>query len=666
MLYQIMDGTVSQGGKTVLSHIDFEIRGREKIGLVGKNGAGKTTLLRLLAGELALDRDDRRSGPGTAFSRSLTVGMMRQQPFADLSLTAEEAFMAAFLRRTSNLPGNARGFCKTEDHEWERERFAYEREWDAVFTRFGFAKKDRKKRLSSFSGGEQTKIALIRLLLERPDILLLDEPTNHLDMETAAWLEEYLRSYEKAVVMVSHDRFLLDQTAEVIYELEGGSLTRYAGNYTEYRKQKWKRLRLQKRAYDRQQEELQRLGGLVERFKHKPNKASFARAKKKAMERMERVEKPEEDEGRIVTGELTPLVLGSKRVFEAEHLKIGYERVLLDVTLRIGRGQKIGVLGPNGSGKSTFLKTVAGLIPPLDGRLYMGLNVVMGYFDQHSAEISSSKTVVDHFCQLFPAMTEKEARSSLGAYLFGGREAGVRVDSLSGGEKARLWLAELLQSRPNFLILDEPTNHMDIRAREVLESAFQAYSGTLLFVTHDRYFLKEVADSLLIFEGHSVFYYPFGYEHYVKRQQRAGAGEPAACRKAEEQALIDGLRSVPKAERHRLKEPSARETYLDWRFRPLRERLEAAAMVVKERSEQLWAAEREWRESEAFWEECLGGGKQECLEEIQSRHLQEEGRELIESLVNRLSLAERSWQEACMEWYDAWLKEEAGERTGSV
>ena len=291
----------------ILSHINFQIHGTEKIAVVGKNGAGKTTLLKLIAGELSLDRDDRRQGPGITCSRQVTIGMLSQQVFSDMDRTVQEELLSS---------------CPCKD-SFDRERFEYEREYDILFTGLGFSKEDKKKPISHVSGGEQTKIALIRLLLGRPDILLLDEPTNHLDMETCEWLERYMERYEKAVVMVSHDRFFLDRTAEVVYELSHGSLTRYPGNYTHYKEEKGKRIRLQKKAYEKQQEELERLGGLVERFKHKPNKAAFARAKRKAMDRMERVEQPLEEDTHIFTGEITPEIPGSKWIFTSEHLKIG-------------------------------------------------------------------------------------------------------------------------------------------------------------------------------------------------------------------------------------------------------------------------------------------------------------------------------------------------------
>ena len=627
MLYQITDGTVSAGGTVILSHIDFEIRGNEKVAIVGKNGAGKTTLLRLIAGELTLDRDDKRKGQGISSSRKLTVAMLKQQAFAaGTERTVEEEILSA---------------CPCRD-SFARERFDYEREYDILFTGFGFAKADKRKRLAEFSGGEQTKIALIRLLLEKPDILLLDEPTNHLDIRTAEWLEQYMRKYEKAVVMVSHDRFFLDRTADVVYELSDGRLKRYPGNYSRYREEKIKMLRLQKKAYDRQQEELKRLDGLVERFKHKPTKASFARSKKKQMERMERVETPIEDDVHLFTGEISPLVPGSKWVFESEHLKLGYDRQLLEITMRIRRGQKIGLLGPNGAGKTTFLKTIAGLIPSLGGKQSLGQNITIGYFDQKSAEIQSEKTVAEHFHDLFPSMTEKEVRQTLGAYLFGGRAAGKQVSALSGGEKSRLVLAELLQSRPNFLILDEPTNHMDVQAKETLESAFRAYTGTILFVSHDRYFIRQVAESVLIFEEQSVMYYPFGYEHYLERREREQMGESIAAQvKAEDQALIAGMRAVPKAERHRLREMDTEDAYLDWKLRLVAEKMEPAGERYGRLVAELEQLCREERESEAYWAEVIGKPVKESMAEHEKGQMQKECREAWEL-----------WHSYCMEWME--------------
>ena len=625
MLYQITDGTVSVGGHVILSHVDFEIKGNEKIALVGRNGAGKTTLLKLIAGELSLDRDDRRQGAGVTSSRRLTVGMLKQQAFSDREQTVEKILLAA---------------CPFRD-TFARERFEYEQEYDRIFTGFGFARADKQKKIGEFSGGEQTKIALIRLLLEKPDILLLDEPTNHLDIATIQWLEQYLKWYEHAVVLVSHDRFFLDQVAEAVVEVSDGKLTRYAGNYSEYRTEKRKWIERQQKAWERRKEEEDRLNGVIERFRHKPTKASFARAKKKQLERMERVEKPVEDDVHLFTGNIEPLIPGSKWVFEAEHLKIGYDRPLLEITLRIRRGQKLGILGANGAGKSTFLKTVAGLLQPfqekdrsVERRCVLGNNITIGYFDQHSAEIQSDKSVAEHFHDLFPALTEKEVRNILGMYLFTGKLASRRVSDLSGGEKARLVLAELLQSRPNFLVLDEPTNHMDVQAKETLESAFQAYQGTILFVSHDRYFIRQVAQSVLIFEETGPMYYPFGYEHYLEKRQKAEAyGEELSAQvKAEDAALLEGMRTVPKAERHRLREFSTEEAYADWKLRLVYEKLEPEELEYGRLEAEYRGLLAEWKMSEAYW--TLEQGIPDAVAAAKAR--QDE--------------AFRRWHEQCMAW----------------
>mgnify|MGYP000220054749 FL=1 len=589
MLYQIKDGTVSAGGQTILSHVDFYIKEKEKIAVVGKNGAGKTTLLRLLAGELTPDRDDSRgsygrsndmvTGAATAgsdldgtakrtqrakkkkpsgnpetgitMSRNITIDMLRQADKSNQDLTIEQILLES---------------CPDKD-TFSKERFDYEMEYDRLFTGFGFEKEEKSRTLGSFSGGEQTKISLIKLLLEKPDLLLLDEPTNHLDMKTVEWLEDYLINYPKAVVIVSHDRAFLDAVATGVYELENGSLHRYAGNYTQYRQQKLKNLQIQRKAYERQQAEIAHNNELIDKFKHKPKKAAFARSRKTMLARMKLIEKPVEVEAHIFTGNIEPQFPGGKWIYEAKELKIGYDgRALLELSLRIRRGQKIAVIGDNGIGKSTFLKTVAGLIPPIKGTSQLGNNLLVGYFDQQSALIDSDKTVRDHFHELFPALVEKDLRKTLGMYLFGGANASKRISSLSGGEKSRLVLAELLTGRPNLMILDEPTNHMDIPAKETLESAFKAYTGTMLFVSHDRYFIKQVADAILVFEKDKVMYYPFGYDHYISRLKASQDGNLPALMQAKDAAMVEALAAVPKRERHETRQLSTDEAYLEWKL----------------------------------------------------------------------------------------------------
>ncbi len=626
MLYQIKDGTVSVGGQTILSHVDFYIKEKEKIAVVGKNGAGKTTLLRLLAGELQLDRDDRRgmsSGAhgketacknslGIVTSRNITIGMLRQVDSSNQDKTIEEILLES---------------CPDRD-TYSKERFDYEMEYDRLFTGFGFEKEEKSRTLGSFSGGEQTKISLIKLLLEKPDLLLLDEPTNHLDMKTVEWLEDYLINYPKAVVIVSHDRAFLDAVATGVYELENGSLHRYAGNYTQYRQQKLKNLQIQRKAYERQQAEIAHNNELIDKFKHKPKKAAFARSRKTMLARMKLIEKPVEDEAHIFTGNIEPQFPGGKWVYEAKKLKIGYDgRALLELSLRIRRGQKIAVIGDNGIGKSTFLKTVAGLIPPIKGTSQLGSNLLVGYFDQQSALIDSDKTVRDHFHELFPALVEKDLRKTLGMYLFGGANASKRISSLSGGEKSRLVLAELLTGRPNLMILDEPTNHMDIPAKETLESAFKAYTGTMLFVSHDRYFIKQVADAILVFENDKVMYYPFGYDHYISRLKASKDGNLPALMQAKDAAMVEALAAVPKRERHETRQLSTEEAYLEWKLALAAEPVAKAAEEAEKVYEELCEAESELNE------------------------------ENVDKLRLQYEKVADSWTNECTKWYDIYLDE---------
>ena len=682
MLYQIKDGTVSAGGQTILSHVDFYIKEKEKIAVVGKNGAGKTTLLRLLAGELQLDRDDRRgmdtinsgeqgndiarknvksgkrkntnSALGIVTSRYITIGILRQVDSSNQDKTIEEILLES---------------CPDKD-TYSKGRFDYEMEYDRLFTGFGFEKEQKSRTLGSFSGGEQTKISLIKLLLEKPDLLLLDEPTNHLDMKTVEWLEDYLINYPKAVVMVSHDRAFLDAVATGVYELENGALHRYAGNYTQYRQQKLKNLQIQRKAYERQQAEIAHNNELIEKFKHKPKKAAFARSRKTMLARMKLIEKPVEDEAHIFTGNIEPQFPGGKWVYEAKELKIGYDgRALLELSLRIRRGQKIAVIGDNGIGKSTFLKTVAGLIPPIKGTSQLGSNLLVGYFDQQSALIDSDKTVRDHFYELFPALVEKDIRKTLGMYLFGGANASKRISSLSGGEKSRLVLAELLTGRPNLMILDEPTNHMDIPAKETLESAFKAYTGTMLFVSHDRYFIKQVADAILVFENDKVMYYPFGYDHYISRLKASQDGNLPALMQAKDAAMVEALAAVPKRERHETRQLSTDEAYLEWKLALAAEPVAKAAEEAEKVYEELCEAESTLKaemlrscDLSDFCEKILCGVEDKSCdifnEKLNKNIINEDTtKENVDKLRLQYEKVADSWTNECTKWYDIYLDE---------
>ena len=396
--------------------------------------------------------------------------------------------------------------------------FYFEKEYEAAIKRFGFSDADKLKPLSDFSGGQRTKIAFLKLLLSKPDLLLLDEPTNHLDVDAVAWLEEYLSSYKKAVVVVSHDRMFLDKTVTTIYEIEHGKTFKYNGNYSEFTVQKQILRQQQAKEYEAQQKEIARLNELVERFRYKPTKAAMAQSKLKQLERMDLIEPPESYDNKVFHAEFQPAVRSVNDVLTVRNLSIGYDSELSVVNFDIKRGEHIGIIGGNGLGKSTLLKTLVGTIPPLAGDFIVGGSVKIGYFDQQMAQYSSPQTVLADFLNEFPNLSDFQARSALGAFLFSGEDVFKTVDMLSGGEKVRLALCKIFKRKPNFLILDEPTNHMDILSKETLESILTEYEGTLLFVSHDRYFIKKVAQQILSFEGGLAKLYKFGYDEYLENQ----------------------------------------------------------------------------------------------------------------------------------------------------
>ena len=662
MLLEIRDGTISRGGNVVLDHFAFEIRGTEKIAVVGKNGAGKSTLLSVITGENSLDPDEKHPDAGLFRARSFTVAELGQTAVEHPQQTVEAMADEVLAQR---FPEEER-FC--------RERGEYRAQFDRMFTELGFHLEDRTKKLGQFSGGEQVKILLIRLFLLSPEVLVLDEPTNHLDVETSEWLEERIRSYPHAVVMVSHDRYFLDETAEVVYEVQNGKLTRYAGNYSAYRQEKQRRMQRQLKAYEAQQQEIQRLDALIEKFKHKPRKAAFARSRQKILDRMERVEKPDQDDAVLHSGEIAPLRTGSKNVLECEDLEIGYSDTLRKLSLRIRRGQKIGIFGPNGTGKSAFVKTAAGLLPPRKGKLKTGENIDIGYFDQMSASLDSEESVFDWFHGKFPVLEGKEIRRILAGFLFHGDSLRTKVRDLSGGEKARLVLAEILERRPNFLVLDEPTNNMDIPARETLESIFRDYKGTILFVSHDRYFLSHTADSLLLFlpGTREVQYYPAGYENYRERRRRVDAGEDTSlARRSEEQRLIEGLRSVPKKETGMLRRPTTEESVRDWQFRLNRGEREKAEQAFREAFPAEAADSGRPVSTEPVLPETASiepvSAQADTAAAAESPHPMAPDEDALweqherESALERRQIEEKrdAWTKQCLDWYDLWQETQA-------
>lgn len=532
MLYQISNGAVAFGDDVILHSIDFEIRNTEKIAIVGRNGCGKTTLLKLISGEVEMEKLDSDESAFIAKAGNPEIGYLKQIAFDDPDVTLEQEVRKCFVKMDERKAELARAAAELE-HDYSDEKVArytameeafkddggyyYEKEYEVMVRKFGFSDDERKKPIRDFSGGQQTKIAFIKLLLSKPDILLLDEPTNHLDVTTIEWLEGYLKSYPKAVVVVSHDRMFLDNVVDVVYEIEYGTARRYPGNYTNFIARKKENYDKQMKDHIAQQKEIERLQRMVTRFKGKPTKTAMAQSKQKAIDRMVIIEAPDKYDNKTFHANFQPEKETGNDVLYTSELAIGYDHPLSVVSLDLKRGEKLGILGGNGLGKSTFLKTIVGKIPALSGEYRFGTNVQIGYFDQQMAMYTSNKTVLDDFWDEYPNLTETEARNALGAFLFSGEDVFKNVNMLSGGEKVRLALCKILKTRPNVLVLDEPTNHMDIVGKETLESMLKDYKGTLIFVSHDRYFVKKVATQLLVFEDGTTNLYQFGYEQYQEK-----------------------------------------------------------------------------------------------------------------------------------------------------
>ena len=520
----INGGSVSLSGNVILNKIDMEINTSSRIAVVGRNGCGKTTLLKILSGELMPDDPSALTVSGQP-----TVGKLDQMAFADNSVAMVDEIRSAYgelLEMRARLDQLLKEMQDNDDGEIISEYsslldrftvmggFYFEKEYEAAIKRFGFTEEEKRRPLGEFSGGQRTKIAFLKLLLSKPDLLLLDEPTNHLDIDAVKWLEEYLAGYKKAFVVVSHDRMFLDKTVNNVYEIEYGQTEHYSGSYTDFAEQKKIRAALAKKQYAAQQKEIEHLNSVVERFRYKATKAAMAQSKIKQLERIVPVNAPRRADDRVFHAGLTPARQSAKEVLIAENLKIGFDRPLSEVSFQLHRGRRVGIIGGNGLGKSTLLKTIVGKIPPLGGEFRLGAMTDIGYFDQQMAQYTSSDTVLDDFKTAFPSAGDFEARSALGAFLFSGEDVFKTVDMLSGGERVRLALCKLFRTHPNFLVLDEPTNHMDIPSKEALEDMLSDYEGTLLFVSHDRYFIKKLADSLLVFENGGVKYFEHGYEQY--------------------------------------------------------------------------------------------------------------------------------------------------------
>lgn len=580
MKYQIHKGTKAFGADTIFENIQFEVRNTEKIAIVGRNGCGKTTLLKAIADVERLDKGDIHK------ANNLRIGYLAQTTFASEKASVNEELQHAF-DDIKALQNQLNQLTETMQHDHSevilnryaalQQRFedmggyTYESELLTIFTKFGFQKEDLSRPISSFSGGQKTRLAFVKLLLSKPDILLLDEPTNHLDIDTIEWLENYVRRYPKAVILVSHDRMFLDDVVDVVYEIEYGIMRRYPGNYTNYVNTKKSDIEQQKSAFARQQKEIQHMEELIEKFRYKKNKAAFAQSKIKYLDRMERIDDPKTNE-QSMRARFVPKVRGGRRVLEVSELCIGYESLkpLATITLDIMQGQRIAVIGPNGKGKSTFLKTLMQLVPPLSGGFLLGHQIEPGYFDQELAQFDTSKTVLEEVWDDFSDLTHTEVRTALGCFLFTGEDVFKTVDCLSGGEKVRLSFTKLMLTHPNFLVMDEPTNHLDLIGKEALEDSLANYTGTMLFVSHDRYFISKLATAILVIDDGKATYHPVTYAEYTQKEPLVVAQlTPAKREVSANETNVNYQREVKKLEKKIEEKEEVLETLRELRFDPL-------------------------------------------------------------------------------------------------
>ncbi|WP_235069625.1 ABC-F family ATP-binding cassette domain-containing protein [Turicibacter sp. TJ11] len=556
ILLQTSKLTKLYSGTPILENVQFEVKKGERIAVVGRNGAGKSTLLKMIADEIDFD------GGEIHKPQSVVLGYFAQSSHVNSDDTIYNEMLKVF-EETIKLKGqleelsikmaeedpNSEQYLKIIEHYQNLNHrfelmsgYTYESEINNILNRFKFNEIGFDQKISNLSGGQKTRLALAKLLLQKPDVLILDEPTNHLDIDTIEWLEGYLKKYSGAVVIVSHDRYFIDQIATTVYEIEYRKCTKYKGNYSDYMDQKAVSYASLMKQYEKQQKEISKMEDFISRNIVRASTTKRAQSRRKLLDKMERIEIPKINDKSIgITFEIDRR--SGNDVLKVEDLTVGYEDQVISnhLDFHLNRLDRVALIGPNGIGKSTILKTVAGDLPKISGEIYYGKSLDMGYFDQEQANLTSNNTVLNEVWNCFPTRLEKDIRTLLGNFLFTGDDVFKTVNQLSGGEKVRLTLCKLMLEKNNFLLLDEPTNHLDIDSKEMLELSLEDYEGTVFFISHDRYFIDKIATRILEVTPEGVVSYLGNYSDYIEKKQQLAELEAA---KLAEQSNVDTSNNI--------------------------------------------------------------------------------------------------------------------------
>ena len=532
MLIQLNNVTKNFVVNEVFSNVKMEINDKDRVAIVGRNGAGKSTLLKIISGEIDFDNGER------TVSKDTTIGYLSQEFIVREDLSIYEEMITCFneiielekeLEKISyeltsenieSNPGLLDKYDRLQNQVLTHKDYHYKSKIDSVLYGLDFDKEVFDKKISTFSGGEKTRLSMAKLLLSEPDLLILDEPTNHLDMENVAWLENYLSSYNGAIVIVSHDRYFIDKVVNVVYNLEFGKLKKYVGNYSNFLRQYEEDYEKNLKEYVSQQKDIKRLEEFVQKNIARASTSKMAKSRQKVLDKMEIIDNPRKDD-KVANIAFRIKEQSGRDVLIINDLQVGYEeQVGQKYNFSVYKGDRLAIVGKNGIGKSTLIKTIAKKQKKLGGNIQYGSKVSLGYYDQKQAEFESSKTILNELWDEYPLMKEAEVRTVLGRFLFRGDDVLKIVRDLSGGEKARLQLAKLMLEKNNLLILDEPTNHLDITSKQVLEEALENYEGTILFVSHDRYFINKIANKVfdITEEGYNI--YLGNYDYYLEKREQ--------------------------------------------------------------------------------------------------------------------------------------------------